>query len=419
MRREDFFTGGEPLDSSPPITMNEAVSYNEAVENAGFGKYDYDPGMRLMSQPVSLFPGGYGYNNPQFMNPPVGIGSNPYMPMNYNPALYYQQQVQQQPQVPTTYHIPALNFSGSDYLPPINFEEDIEKLKLDAWMKKEEQDAQQSVNRSNNGIYSGYGYNYYGVPFYNPYQYNSINSEIMQKVNEMQNEARENRIALNIQLSKLAHNVAGETYDESLLEERYRGKTVPIPGAPKTQLELYEQTRFSNLVEFDNSQFYRNHDMAVSREYNAIIPKNANMEECFKNMGIVYAQYEMEEEQHRRRNGATLYDSDNDSYRYFVRSKAAERYAKKNGIPVPGVQNTPENFKQNMLNSFSTLSQSAKICEDGTLNITCNFGSHAGETYTVRNSEEAGYEKDRERFQSFLNSIPGSIYTPDPNGGGV
>ena len=69
-----------------------------------------------------------------------------------------------------------------------------------------------------------------------------------------------------------------------------------------------------------------------------------------------------------------------------------------------------------MLSGFPTLAESAKLTEDGTLNITCNFGSRAGQVYSVHNSEEAGYEQDRQRFQQFIDSIPHSIYLDSPNG---
>lgn len=437
MRRENFYTGEVLPDTSPPNLTNEYTTYSEAVQNASFGKYDYDPGSRLMSQPVSIYPGGYGYNPyNNFMNPPVGIGSNPYQYGGYqgypyytsNPALAYQQQMQYQQPQEIQYFVSPVNFSGSEYLPPMNFEEEIERLKMEYWAREQEQSAQDFVDRQNSGYYSPFGgyTNYYGVPYYNPYQYNSLNSEISQKITEMQNEARENRINLNMHLARLAHNYIGDDYDDEQLQERYTGKQVTAPGGGfVTPAEIYTFNRFQNMVPFDNSQFYRDHDMAASRAYHSIISKDSNMQECFENMGVINAQYEMEEEQHRRRNGAVLYNSDDNSYKYFVRTKAAERYAQKKGTVINGNNNMAQNnalqqYQQGLINQFPTLSQSAKLCDDGTLNITCNFGSKAGQTYSVHNSQEAGYEENRSRFQSFIDSIPGSIYlnNPNPNAGG-
>lgn len=432
MKKEDMY-GGESLEiSSPP--REQYATYEEAVNNAGFAKYMYDPAQRMMSQPISLFPGGYGYSThpnpgPQqyYMNPPVGLGSNPYMNQPYtfpyqpNPAFqqpFYQQQPQQQE---LTYFIEPVNFGGNEYLPPAGFEEEIEKMKMDYWMEEQE-NAAKTANTYSTNPYYGYNTNYYGVPYYNPWQYNSVNAEIQQKITDMQNEAKENRINFNMNLSKLAHNIAGDRrVDEDVLEEVYRGKVIQNPGGLTTQ-DVYNNVRFSNMVPYDNSQFYRDHDMAVSREHNMVIPKDSNMQECFNGFGQLHYKYEMEEEQHRRRNGATLYNSDNNAFKYFIRSKVAEREAKKNGVPVSGNMMGNQMFNTNpSMNSFPTLQQSAKLLDDGTLNITCNFGSKMGQTYSVHNSQEAEYEQDRARFQSFIDTIPESIYlnNPNPNGGGV
>lgn len=412
MVREDFYTGEPVANGSPPFFQN-LISEQEAVENASFGKYDYDPSTRMMmTQPMSIYPGGYGYN--YNMNPQVGIGSVPY---GYgNPALQYQQQMmyQQQQQMMQSnqqveYFIKPVNFGGNEYLPTSDYNEDIERMKMEYWQKEQEEFAKGVVNNSNNPYYGAY--NYYGVPYFNPYQYNSLKTELNQKIDQIKEEARENRINFNIQIAKLAHNIAGDVYNEQELEERYRGKYVQSVGGipPMTYAEIYNQNRFNNLVPFDNSQFYRDQYAATSKEYNDVIPQNASLKECFDGMGIVSSNYELEEEAHRRRDGGALYNSSDNSYKYFVRAKAAERFAKANGNSLVNT------IKHDTMNNFPTLSQSAKLLDDGTLNITCNFGSRAGQVYSVHNSQEAGYEQDRERFTSFLNSIPGSVYLDSPN----
>ena len=40
---------------------------------------------------------------------------------------------------------------------------------------------------------------------------------------------------------------------------------------------------------------------------------------------------------------------------------------------------------QSLMSAFPTLNQTATLTDDGTLNITCNFGSRAGQTYSVHN----------------------------------
>lgn len=403
MRVENFYSG-EPVNyGSPPNFTTE----QEAVYNAGFGKYNYDPGMRNQT----VYPGGYGYNMAN-----AGLGS--YNPYQYNSSIYnpqfgnpvFQQQYQQpQPQIQEIeYFVSPVNF-GSEYLPSMDFEDRIDQLKIDYWMKEQEE----SVTNTSN-YYSPFGCNnYYGVPFYNPYQYNSsLNSEISQKISEMEEEAKQNRLTLNLQLSRLAHNYSGDVYNDCDLVERYTGKKIENPSSLGliTTNELYTLNRFSNLVPFDNSQMYRDIDREASRMYNSIIPENSNMQECFENMGIVNAEYLMEEEKHRRRDGSVLYNSEDGSYRYFVKRKAAERYAAKHGMMNFGGNDNFNNYKNELLSSFPTLSQSAKLTDDGTLNITCNFGSKMGQTYSVHNSLEAGYEEDRDRFKRFVDSIPGSIY---------
>jgi hypothetical protein len=441
MRREDFFTGEVLSGTSPQISE---ISTEEAINNASFGKYDYEPGARVM-QPISINPGGYGYNNfnQNFMNPHAynggfyqqpNMGYNPYYNqyqqmntggynpyyngyyqhpnMEYNPYYnnYYNNQYQQQMQQEVRTFIEPVNLSGSEYLPPSNYEDQIEQMKLDQWLREQEEIGRVSMN--NNSIYSGY--NYYGAPFYNPFQYNSYNSEIANRVEEMKQQARENRINLNIQLSMLAHNYLRETYDENELRERYTGKYVTNPGTPITYAEIYEQQRFNNLVPFDNSQMYRDHYAAVSKEHNEIISSDSNLKDCFANMGVLNAHYLLEEEKHRRRNGKLLYNSDDNSYKYFVRARATERYAKERGLNSVADQFNFNDTRQSLINQFPTLSQSAKLCDDGTLNITCNFGSKAGQVYSVHNSQEASYDQDRERFQQFIDSIPGSIYLDSP-----
>lgn len=425
MRKEDFYTGEPVPNGSPPIVSVEEI---EAANNASFGKYDYDPGMRVMSQPVSIYPGAYGYNtNPNptnstfnsFMNPPVGLGANPCMYNNYggNPAFYYQQQQQYQYQQPQqiSYRIEPVNLSGSEFLPNVNFEEEIERLKTEYWLKEIDQNAKDSVNRQNSGYYNcGYfGNNYYGTPYFNPYQYNSINTEVSRVIDKMKEQARQNRINLNMHLSKLSHNVCKHEYDENDLRERYEGKVVQVETGI-TYGDVYQYNRFNNMVPFDNSQMYREHSEAVSKEFNKVISKDSDMKDCFDNMGVMWAQYQLEEEKHRRRNGSVLYNSEDNSYKYFVRKKAEERYAAKNGLPYGGNTMYGNLTPSMMQQQFPTLSQSVKLADDGTLNVTCNFGSRAGQTYSVHNSQEAEYDKDRERFNSFINSIPGSIYL---NGG--
>ena len=431
MIREETFMGELVNPSSPQISESEAIS------NASFGKYDYDPGNRMMQFAT---PGQYGYNEGfnRYMNPPaIGIGGNPYnMPafggapnpaFQYNPAfswqqrLYQQQSMFQEPQQLKSF-IKPVGING-EFLPPADFEQRLSDLVREYWVRQEEEDVERKLKSQQQygygNAWGGYT-NYYGTPYYSPYYgYNALQQEVSQLVEEMKSEAREARIAFNKQISRVAHKFAGETVDEAQLDERYRGKYVETPGyAGVTVQDLTEQVRLQNMKPFDNSGVYRQFQEKVSTEFREIIPNNMGFVETFRNMGVVQAKYDLEEEKTRRKNGALLYDSNSGTYRYFIRAKAAQRYAEKHGIPNDQIKTPSSSVPTGGISDdFPTLQESARLLDDGTLNITCNFGSHKGEVYSVKNSQERQYEENRERFQRFYNSIPGSIYLTNPNDG--
>lgn len=455
MRSEDFYTGEPVITGSPPNFSNPNVvspisNVDEAANMASFGAYAYDPAMRSM-----MNPGGYGYNpgfgaSPNFMNPPqpfggilytppqYGIGAPPspygnvqptyniYKPNMPNPAMqmginpYYQQQQQ----IPTSYHIPGVNMSG-EYMPPADFEKRMSELEMAYYKKVIDQQAMDEVNTAiNNGSVYGYGYNngfnYYGIPFYNQYQYTSADLELRREVEAMQNEARENRMAFNLQMSRLAHNFNGDRISDDQIRERYVGRDIEISqqsGVIATPQDYWEIGRFYQMEPFDNSQMYRDHFIKVSEEFNKIIPANSNLKDTFDNMGIIASQYEMEEEMHRRRDGGNLYNNSDNTYKRLIRKKAKERYAAEKGVVLSNTGAVLPNFnaqqaRQNFIQN-STLSNCATLQDDGTLNVSlqlpCNVGSHAGQMYSV-NSQEASYDEKRERFNQFIDSIPGSIY---------
>lgn len=412
MIHEDFYTG-EPCDTgSPPISPNSEM---EAANMASFGKYHYDPGARLMQQQQQaiITPGAYGYQTQPMMQfpPSYGLGSpyrygvqvQPTYDMYRTPNYQYQQ-----PQM-TTIHIPGISRNG-EYLPPTDFEKRIFELQQEYWSKQQDLEVKQAVEtQAYYSPYGGNGYNYYGVPFFNPYQYNSLNAELSQKVQELMDEAKTMRKQFDMNLAKLAHKFGGDSLTEEQIEEMYNGKNVDIPTAVIPSFEeMQDSYRLQNMVPFDNTDFYRQQWVETSKKF-AIegVDQNTNMLDCFKSLGEVSANLMMDEEMHRRRNGSTRYDGS--SYRYFVRKKAEERYAKEKGINIGGIQQpqfaTPT--QQQVLSQFPTLSKAASLADDGTLNITCNFGSHKGEIYSVHNSQEAEYN---ERKNSFYGAIGRSIY---------
>lgn len=462
MRSEDFYTGEPVSTGSPPMFSNQNVigSTDEAASMASFGAYAYDPSYRNSQM---MYPGGYGYNTGQFpMNPPqtavypgIGIPPSPYpgyaqvsqygnIQPSYgmfktgygnipqpnpvfqqglvNPNTFYQNQYQQQ--IPTQYHIPGVNIGG-EYMPPADYSERLAELEMGYYTSIINQQAKQEVDMmANNSVY-GYGYNsgfnYYGTPFYNQYQYSTADMNLRKQVEKLQNEARENRMVFNLNISRLAHNFNRDSITDEQIKERYEGRNVEIPTyMVPNQQEAYDQYRFSQMVPFDNSSVYREHFLKVKEEFNKIIPENSNMKDTFMNMGIIDAQYTMEEEMHRRRDGGSLYNNTDNSYKRLIRKKAKERYALEKGIILSPDDNTAQQLplgfnaqtaKQNFIDN-SVLKDSCTLQDDGTLNVSlklpCNFGTHAGQTYSV-NSNEAHYDEKRQRFAGFIDSIPGSI----------
>ena len=416
MIRQDFYSG-EPVDLGSPSFSAES----EAENMASFGKYDYNSTSRGFQQPFT--------NQPYFQQPiygqqMVGIGApffnqqTMYSPYGNPQPMWRQfpnQQFQVQPPQPSIYHIPGFNPSGNEFLPFPGWEDTIENLQMEYWLARQEvdikaeMDTQQSVYGNNM-----YGYNYYGMPYYNPYKYNSVDNEYAQKLNKIKEEARQNRINFNIQLSKLAHNILGDGVTEEEIIERCTGKDIPMPQPVYQDTQSYwNQVRIDNLVPFDNSSYYNNARKNHLREIRDILPEDATLEETFKNLGILAAKYELEEEDHRRKDLSNSYSSENNIYKYYVRRKAKERYAAEHSME--NVQNQFNNFGNQLFNGgLPTLSQNATIADDGTLNVSLslpvNVGSHKGEVYTVANQNQNEYDKKREQFGRFLDTIKGDIY---------
>ena len=437
MVREDFYTGEPVITGSPTNFTNPNMITNDEVEAANMAsfarsKYDLDPGARSPITPIAgntIYPGYYGYNQFGCQQPMgMGIGAPPqyYSPYGniqptygqyynggyYNPYYYQQQQPQPQQLV---YHINGVGNSG-EYLPPLDYQEKIDKLQMEYWAKQQELEAKNSVDLQNSVYGNGYynGFNYYGTPYYtNSYQYSQLNSELMNQIRQIQDEARQNRMNFQLQMSRLAHNIARENISDEDIRERYEGKDIEVPVGIMPSIQDYQQQlRFANMVPFDNSQYYRDFHSKVSREFHEIVPEDSNLKDTFANMGIVAAQWEMEEEMHRRRDGGALYNSSDNSYKYFVRKAAQQRYAREKGINIDSSNIDSINInqmRQDYANSLPTL-KGATLSDDGTLTLPCNFGSHMGQNYSVHNSQESEYDQKRERFGRFLDSIPGNIY---------
>lgn len=414
MVHQDFYSGEASALASPILSTEQ-----EAANMASFGKYDYNSGSRGIA-PQPMFNQNQGYHQQS-----MGIGApyyngygnfgnfSAYGNVMPNRPMFNQQQFYQPPQ-PTTYHIPGFNPGGSQYLPNTNWEEQINELQMQYWLEKQEVDVANEM-KMQQSVYGGnqWGYNYYGMPYYNPYAYNGLDNEFSKRLNDIKQEAENNRTQLNIRLLKLAHNMMGDEISDEEIERRCTGYDIPIPQSTyQDNQNYYQQVRLSNMVEVSNAKYYSDARAKRQRELDAIIPPDSNMKETFDGLGLLAAELELEEEKHRRKDLGRSYASDNNAYKYYVRKKAKERYAAEHGTIPNGMrsENQFNNvFGKQLINQFPTLSQNATIADDGTLNVSLslpvNVGSHVGETYTISNANEAEYEKKREQFGKFLDSI--------------
>lgn len=397
MKREDMF-GGEAIDYvASPNMSDEAVAANMA---AGLGSYMYGP-----PQPNTIQPGYEGYSA--------------------NPAYTFMQQQQQPfqqqlPQCDITYTVQPLNF-GNEFLPPKGYEDTIESMQrqyMNDLMMQDVKDTVDNISREQIGIpnsyaYNGNMYNYYGnnynYGFPMVYSYDKYIDGYRDQLQEMEEQARERRAELNMNLSKLARNYVGESFDDQQIYDMYHGKIVTIPGVSYQQ--IYDQQMYDNLVPFDNSQMYRDHELKVREEFNKYIKPEASMQETFDNMGIVYANWLLDEEKYKRKHlSKEVYDSS--GYKALIRKSVMAKYAKEQGVVLPSYDGQYEKkqadyltdkfaqMKRDILGEFPLLSNNSTLADDGTLHIVST------------NMMESEYSDKAKRFNAFLHSAN------DSTGGG-
>lgn len=402
MKTVDFYSGEPSVDGSPPLTENEAML--AAAEQASeIRKYSYDPVARQAIQ----FNGGY-YTQPQSYYPMRGIGYPPYQPYPgyYSPYQPYQQYYQQPqpPQVPTKQEItiPGLNRGGSEFLFSQEMLNRLEEMKIEYVNRRRE------IEVSSENI--NYGTNYYGVPFSNTNAYwkiRELDQEFMEEIEKIKEEARENRKRFNLSIGKISHSALNEKISDETLHQRYYGKSVSYeaPVVQNLQEAYSEAYRFYNLVEVNTAAYYQNIFTQIRNMHAQYYIDDGDPKHAFKNYGLLSAKYDEEKQMHELRNFSKDYDST--TYSRLMKQKIRERKFNNDGT-IQAVSNnqfigypTNPNMAQ-----FPTLAQNARLADDGTLHITCNFGSHTGEVLSVHNSQEQEYEKDRERFNRFLASIP-------------
>jgi hypothetical protein len=424
---------------------NNGYQYNQGYNSQQY--YNQQPQYFTNQYNTNQYNAGYAnqyqYNQAQYNG---GIGAPPPQYSQYGNLqptyhLYKQQQPQQafgfnggyqEPEVQTTYFVPGINLYG-EYLPPMDYEDQIYKLQMEYMNRCREIEVEQALNYQSSPYgyqyNQGYGYNYYGMPYNNPYQYTALDNEFRARLDAIREEARQNRIEFSKNISRLAHNFANQPISEEKLTQIYEGYTMDIPQAYiQPRDEYLEQIRFRNMVPFDNSYIYREHRAKVASEIQEILKPDMNMKEAFDAMGELGAKWAMEDEMHRRKT-SPIYT--HGVFDYMLKKKLVERKAQKGYSDKPKVGHiTDEMYNNNYYDKYDNsdnklakeyvannpiLSKVATVDDDGTLNISfdlpSNVGSHSGENYSV-NAEEAEYERKKRAFEGFIDSIP--IRDKDP-----
>lgn len=433
MLRYDTGTG----DILPNDSGNlELISTEQAVQNANLVNpaYDYDPATRFANmqyqQPMGYYQQQpyvpYPQPNPYFQQPQMsgfgmyqgqgfqGYYGNPVFAMQgqhgFNPYF---------PQVPQdqVYYIPGFSPSGDTIFPP-DVEETVFQLQLE--MEAELEASYKERMQKANQFYQRSGYNYFGMA---PVSYNDpmIVNKYKEKVQEIINQATKKRQELNYQLSRIAHGYNGEEISDAQLEEIYSPREIRVKGA--VVQDMREQEYLSQFKPYNNAYMYQQAFAQVAAEQSKYFPENCDLYDFFEIAGRILCDTAMEKERQRRKEGGNLYAQDG-SYSALIRQKLLERNNKDSGV-IGGGNSTPNVPTQPIdqvsmsfgspvnIPGMPTLSNSGRLFEDGTLEITPPPGLGIGSSpVVIHNQHEDGYEESRKAFIE-------SIYMDNPKPGGA
>jgi hypothetical protein len=452
MFKTNFYTGEMTGTTNGEQYTTEA----EATFNAGFGQYAAQ--QYIPQQPYGL--GGniyqqqYGppqqmyYQNPYMTQPQYGYGNN-YTNPAFNPAFSYQnyqQSFQQQhPQQFSQVYIPPVNISGNEYLLPGNFDEIVSDMAVRICQEEAEYKGKQIAEQARlkkQGNYNPYnynaynGFNYYGTPVFGS-TYNNFHSKVIDELNQIKEEAKQKRLDLSINLSKLAHRTIGDNMSDEDIEAAYKGRYINVQNTVYENNDMDRmQARFSssNFVQIDplQSPFKRYCDTMKS-EIQSILPEDTTIENFGERAAQLAFKWEVEEMYDSRRRFDQSYDSS--AYKRLLKEKCAEKAANEHGFslirseeptPITQIKNqisdieakrakdmSPDEKERIMKEGLNLLglplmSEAVYFDEDGTMCLRANVGNHKGEMYTVNNENEAAYANKRALFAGFLDSIPRS-----------
>ena len=297
-----------------PLMQNNYMSPYQQAFQQRYGTPNQAPG----------YQGAPYMNRWQMQTQGLRTGNNPFQNsyMNYQQQPYYGQQVFYQPQYQDqVIHVPGYNPSGNIGMLRSDAEEVCDQMQVQMMLDQQKELAKREdrvIGYFNNN-YNGY-MNYYGTPYVNlSYDTNVVNL-YKQKINGMIQEAIQRRTNFNKNLSRLCHNYLGDGYTEEDIDRIYDGYTYTIPGS-KIQEDQHQDWLYS-LVPYNNAYLYQNHYREVSQVYQTICPPGKDMNETFKNYGLLGFFDNLEEEFHRRRDGSRFYDGN--VYDMYLRKYALE-----------------------------------------------------------------------------------------------
>ncbi len=469
MIRTDFYTG--------EMSTEQYTTEAEAVQNASFGQYAAQQQSYIPPTTYGLggnvYQGNYGppqqqyYQNP-YMNIPQpqqygGYYANP-QPQVYgrfygnqqpqqawgNPVFQQgYQPIQPQPEPITQVFVPPVNMGTGDYLLPNN----IQDIAQDMLMKYYNEEAEYQGKRiaeearlkrlgyNNPYYYGNYSPNYYGGSMYGT-MYNNFHSSVFNELEEIKKDAKQKRIDLSKQLSRLAHNCLNDGVTDEQIDEMYEGKFINVENTIYQWSEMDAfQARFTSdrFVPIDPGQTpYRQYVDDTRKKIESILPKDTTLEEFGPRMNILLSEWELQELKERRRGFSDSYNSS--TYKRLLRDRIAEKEANKHGFSLFESDSKPEILEKidntiadlqatknenlsaeertvaarSLAKTFGLdmLSDSIYFDEDGNMCLTANFGSHKGDTYSL-NENEGAYINKRAKFLGFEDTIPKSDRYPE------
>ena len=366
-----------------------AQALNQSIQQNNNGRIP----VAVQGYGVTPQPSGIGYGTP---TNPATFGETPSF---YNPYFYgmdFGRNMSSNEELKT--YVEPLRPNG-EYLPFTDQED-----RLNAIFEKE-------YHRmvENDDFYgNNFGSNYYGSPF----AMSSRSSQLERDLAELARKNRENRKALDIRLSKLAHGFQNDGVTDEDIEKMYNGYVV---NTGIRAASYNRRAALSMMVPVsDNHEYYMQLDrMVTDNFYKTLgVSEHCTMKEFFDNIGAYGYQLALMEEK-KKRMETRQYDKD--TFAYVVRKRAVEanimKYGNKNidyaiinanQISPSTIMNQPEHLdhaldnlpqQQRMLqqlqqqqqysfadinrmksdlSNFPTLSM-ATISEDGTINIDYNY----------------------------------------------